>query len=185
MSKTIKAIWNGITWLLITLVVILAIMLAGVRLVGFTPYTVLSGSMEPTYQVGSLIYVKGVAPQDVQVGDPITFILNENLVVATHRVIEIDAENQYFFTKGDANDSPDSAPVHFNNLIGKPMFTIPMLGYFSNWVTNPPGMYIGICGGVILAIMFLLPDLLEKAEEADRKAKQAEASKPQEGDPPQ
>ena len=169
MNKTLKKIWNVVTWLLVLCVAVLAILLAGVRLVGFTPYTVLSGSMEPTYHVGSLIYVRGAEPEDIQVGDPITFVLNEDLVVATHRVIEIDGENQCFYTKGDANDAPDGAPVHFNNLIGKPVFTIPGLGYFSAWISNPPGMYVGICAGVVLLILFLLPDLLDKADAADKR----------------
>ena len=45
--------------------------------------------MEPTYHVGSLLYVKKIAPEAVQVGDPITFVLDENLTVVTHRVVEI------------------------------------------------------------------------------------------------
>lgn len=137
MNRTVKKIWNAVSWVLVTAVVVLAVLLAGVRLVGITPYAVLSGSMEPTYPVGSLIYVKDADPEDIQVGDPITFVLNEDLVVATHRVIDIDEENGYFYTKGDANDAPDGAPVLFENLVGKPVFCVPELGYFSDWITNP------------------------------------------------
>ena len=53
-----KKLWNMITTVLVALVVILAILLVGVRVIGLTPYVVLSGSMEPTYHTGSLIYVK-------------------------------------------------------------------------------------------------------------------------------
>jgi signal peptidase len=170
MNKSLKRVWNTVSWALILCVVALAILLGGIRLVGFKPYAVISGSMEPAYHVGSLIYVKAVPPEKIQVGDPITFVLNEDLVVATHRVIEIDSENQHFYTKGDANNVPDGAPVHFNNLIGKPMFTIPQLGYLSTWVTEPPGTYIAICAVIILMLLFFLPELLDKAEAADKKA---------------
>lgn len=170
MNKSVKRVWNAISWILVFCVVVMAVLLGGIRLVGLKPYAVISGSMEPAYHVGSLIYVKTVPPEDIQVGDPITFVLNENLVVATHRVIQIDPENQYFYTKGDANDAPDGAPVHFNNLIGKPVFTIPSLGYLSTWITNPPGTYIAICAAVILVLLFFLPELLDKAEAADKKA---------------
>ena len=170
MHKKIKRIWNVVSWTLILCVVVLAILLGGIRLIGYKPYAVISGSMEPTYHVGSLIYVREVPPEKIQVGDPITFILNEELVVATHRVIEIDKENQHFYTKGDANNTADGAPVHFNNLIGKPMFTIPQLGYFSTWVTEPPGTYIAICAVVILVLLFFLPELLDKVDAADKKA---------------
>ena len=180
MNQRVKKVWNAVSWLLVAAVVVMAVLLAGVRFVGLTPYAVLSGSMEPVYPVGSLIYVRSVDPEDVEVGDPITFVLNEELVVATHRVIEIDEENQHFYTKGDANDAPDGAPVHFNNLVGKPVFCIPKLGYFSAWISQPPGTYIAICGAVVRRVIVFLPDLLEKAEAADRKAEERKAKKKEE-----
>ncbi|MDY5754225.1 MAG: signal peptidase I [Eubacteriales bacterium] len=149
---------------IVAVVVLLAVAFVGVRVVGLQPFTVLSGSMEPTYHTGSLIYVKSVEPQDVHVGDPITFVLNEDLVVATHRVIEIDAENERFYTKGDANESADGSPVHFNNLIGVPVFTIPLLGYVANFVTNPPGMYIALAGVAVLLLLTFVPDLIKKVD---------------------
>ena len=99
-------------------------------------------------------------------------LINEDLDMATHRVIEIDAENQHFYTKGDANDAADGAPVHFNNLVGKPLFSIPKLGYISDWVTNPPGMYLVGAGLLIYLILMFVPDVLKKAEEADRRAEE-------------
>ena len=57
MSKTIKKIWNWVSGILVALVVLLAVALAGVRIIGLHPFVVLSGSMEPEYHVGSLIYV--------------------------------------------------------------------------------------------------------------------------------
>lgn len=103
-------------------------------------------------------------------GDPITFVLNEDLVVATHRVIEIDSEAGCFYTKGDANNAADGSPVLFENLIGVPVFTIPYLGYFSDWVSNPPGMYIAISLAIVLVALMFLPDMLKKADEADKRA---------------
>ena len=73
MSKQVQKVCNVISNVLVVLVVILALLLVGVRLVGLRPMCVLSGSMEPTYHTGSLIYVKPCAPEDVQVGDAITF----------------------------------------------------------------------------------------------------------------
>lgn len=159
-----RKIWNVVYSVIVAVVVLLAVAFVGVRVVGLQPFTVLSGSMEPTYHTGSLIYVKSVEPQDVHVGDPITFVLNEDLVVATHRVIEIDAENERFYTKGDANESADGSPVHFNNLIGVPVFTIPLLGYVANSVTNPPGMYIALAGVAVLLLLTFVPDLIKKVD---------------------
>ena len=87
--RMIKKIWNFVNTLFVIAVVLLAIALVGVRLVGLTPFAVLSGSMEPTYHVGALIYVKDIAPEEVEIGTPLTFIVNEELLIATHRVVDI------------------------------------------------------------------------------------------------
>ena len=95
-------------------------------------------------------------------------------MVATHRVVAVDAENRQFTTKGDANKSEDAAPVHFNNLIGVPVFAIPLLGYVSAYIQSPPGMYVAIALGVILLAVVFLPDILAKKEKKDKKNKDEE-----------
>lgn len=156
----IKPIWNIISSVLVGVVVLMAIALAGVRLIGLQPYVVLSGSMEPAYHVGSLIYVKSVDYRELKVGDPITFMANETTVV-THRIAgividETDPEVLWFRTRGDANLTEDGAPVHYRNVIGKAVFSIPYLGYISHYIQNPPGLYIALgCGAVLLVLLFL------------------------------
>lgn len=167
--KKVKKIWDTATTVLVVLVVVFAIFLMGSRLVGLQVFNVISGSMEPTYSVGDLLYVKAVDPDSVEVGDPITFVLNEDLVVATHRVVAIDSENRQFTTKGDANQTEDAAPVHFNNLIGVPVFAIPLLGYVSAYIQSPPGMYVAIGFGVLLLAAVFLPDLMTKKKNKEEK----------------
>ena len=162
MPKKVKKIWDTVTTVLVVLVVVFAVFLMGSRLVGLQVFHVVSPSMEPTYSEGDLLYVKTVDPDSVKVGDPITFVLNEDLVVATHRVVAIDSENRQFTTKGDANETEDAAPVHFNNLIGVPVFSIPLLGYVSAYIQSPPGMYVAIGLGVVLLAAVFVPDLLTK-----------------------
>ena len=162
MPKKIKKIWDTVTTVIVVLAVMSSVFLMGSRLVGLQVFNVISGSMEPTYSVGDLLYVKTVDPDSVKVGDPITFVLNEELVVATHRVVAIDKENRQFTTKGDANENADAAPVHFNNLVGVPVFAVPLLGYVSAYIQNPPGMYIAIGVGIALLAIVFLPDLLMK-----------------------
>lgn len=148
MGKTIKKIWNIITNIIVVLAVILAVALVGVRLVGLQVFTVLSGSMEPTYHVGSLIYVKDVDYKELEAGDVITFMLDED-TVATHRITEVvpdeeEPDTLRYRTKGDANDAEDGKLVHYKNVIGSPVFTIPYLGYFADYIQNPPGTYVAI-----------------------------------------
>ena len=174
----LKTLRNVITTTLVVLVVILAILLVGVRLVGLQPYVVLSGSMEPTYHVGSLIYVQKVDYHDLKAGDPITYMLDSDTIV-THRIIEVlvDEENPdviRYFTQGDANDIPDGTSVHYKNIIGKPVFSIPYLGYVSNYIQQPPGLYVALAAGAILILLVFLPDIF--AEDDDKKKKEAEKS---------
>ena len=171
--KKVKKVWDIVTTVLVVLVVIFAVFLMGSRLVGLQAFNVVSGSMEPTYSVGDLLYVKSVDPDSVKVGDPITFVLNEDLVVATHRVIKIDSEKRLFTTQGDANGSADAAPVHFNNLIGVPVFAIPLLGYVSAYIQNPPGLYVAIGLGVLLLAVAFLPDMLPKKEKKEENQEEA------------
>ena len=161
-TKNAKKVWACTTTVLVALVVIFAVFLMGSRLIGLQVFHVVSPSMEPTYSEGDLIYVKEVDPDSVKVGDPITFVLNEDLVVATHRVVAIDRENREFTTKGDANKNEDAAPVHFNNLIGVPVFAIPLLGYISAYIQSPPGLYVAIAFGAVLLAAVFLPDMLVK-----------------------
>lgn len=179
----LKKLWDSVSTLLVVLVVALAVLLVGFRLFGYQVYNVISGSMEPTYSVGDLLYVKSVDPDSIQVGDPITFVLNEDLVVATHRVTAIDAENRLFTTKGDANEHADAAPVHFNNVIGVPKFSIPFLGYVSDYVQHPPGTYITIAFCLVLLAAVFLPDLIFKdEEESQEENKEAGKEAPQKED---
>lgn len=154
-----RKIWNGVLTVLLVAALGLAAAFTGVRLFGLTPYTVTSGSMEPVYPVGAIIYVKKAAPQDVRVGDAITFYLG-GTTVATHQVWAIEGET--FRTQGIANrDSEgnilhDAAPVPFDALIGVPVACIPCLGFLYGAIKTP----VGICALVFLGAGVCLATLL-------------------------
>lgn len=168
MSKTLKKIWNFISTVLVAVVVLLALLLAGARIFGLQVFTVLSGSMEPTYHTGSLIYVKKVDPFTIQPGQPITFLLDEK-TVATHRVVGVVPDEEdttviRFRTKGDANEAEDGTLVHYKNVIGEPVFSIPYLGYLAEYIQHPPGMYVAISAGAVLLLLVFIPDIFSDDE---------------------
>ena len=172
-----KRVISVATTTMLVIVLLLAAALVGVRIFGIAPYTVLSGSMEPVYHVGSLIYVKPVDPATLKVGDPITYVM-ENGTVVTHRIIGIvpdygDDGSPGFKTKGDANNIEDGGAVHYKNVLGKPIFTIPYLGYLAYAIQTPPGSYLAIGLCIVVVLMTFLPDLLDKLEEEEA-AKKAE-----------
>ena len=189
-----KKAWSIISSVLVALVVLLAIALVGVRLFGLQVYTVLSGSMEPTYHTGSLIYFKRVDPFTITPGQPITFLLDED-TVATHRVTEVVPDDEdstviRFRTKGDANEAEDAGLVHYKNVIGVPVFTVPYLGYVADYIQHPPGTYVALSGGAVLLLLAILPDLLsgdKKGAQKKKKGLYTEPRRAESGDqePPQ
>ncbi len=162
-----KVIWSFFTTLLVILVVLLAVALVGVRLLGYTPYAILSPSMTPNYQVGDLVYVKSVDPELIVVGDALTFVANEKLTVVTHRVDEVDRENRLFYTKGDANESRDSAPVLYENVIGIVKFSLPKLGYVSTYFTSTSGRFAGMAMVFFLILLYIIPELIKSGKKKD------------------
>lgn len=159
MERIFKTIGKTLSTVLITIVVLLTVLLAGVRLFGLTPYTVLSGSMEPTYHVGSIVYVKKVDVTTLKVGDPITFHLTGN-VIATHRIIEVHGAGTSdlgFRTQGDANKTEDGI-TPATAVIGKVVFNIPYLGYVSNFVQRPVGI---ICVVGTSAVVLLISNIID------------------------
>lgn len=167
MTDTVKKIWNVFTGVIVTLVVLIAFFLVGVRIIGLRPFAVLTGSMAPDLPVGSLVYVKECSPEEVMPGDTITFVFNENLDVVTHKVYSVDYEKQLFYTYGIANKDSHGNYVmdggsNFQNLIGKPVFAIPYLGYLSNAIMSPPGSYIAVIVIVAMLVSAFLPDIVNR-----------------------
>ena len=115
-------------------------------------------SMTGEINKGDLILYERYDDQIIAEGQVIVFKKDKSTII--HRVVEIDVVNGQtrYYTKGDANETVDGAPVHFNNVIGVPKFSVPYLGYVSDFIQNPPGMYItiGIVGAMIIIFLLLV-----------------------------
>ena len=149
--------------LIIIAVIVLCIPLTVPKFLGMDSYSVISGSMEPAIPTGSLVYSKYQDPETIEAGDVIVFndavLAGEtmgDIPVVSHRVVKNDEANQEFVTKGDANKQEDMAPIPYNNLIGKVIFHIPVLGRLDIVFATMSGklaMIAAILGGLILNIL--------------------------------
>ena len=162
----LKKTWNILSTIVVCLVALLALLLVGARILGLQTFVVLSGSMEPHYHVGSIIYVKEVPPETLQVGDDISFRINEN-TVATHRIVEILPDGR-FRTQGTANTTTDD-PVPQDRVLGKVVGTIPLLGYLFDFVKHPPGTYITLAAATLMVLAAFVPDIITGFREQDDK----------------
>ena len=156
-----KKLYIGGAAILIVLV-LLAIPFVYPILKGYTVYRVETGSMAPTHPVGSIIYVEDVDPEEISVGDVITFRTGTgSSKVTTHRVIGIDEEGRYI-TKGDNNDDRDLDPVTYERVEGKVVLGISALGYIAPIFLN---LYGRIFLGVLVAVavgLWILGDYIKK-----------------------
>ncbi|MEV0948905.1 signal peptidase I [Rhodococcus sp. NPDC049939] len=139
------SVWGWIksiaSWLvLLVLVAILALTIVIPRIAGATPYTVLTGSMVPTYPPGTLIVVKPEDPNTLTAGDAITFQKESgDPAVVTHRIIMVRKNSQgetTYVTQGDANPSPDANPVVPEQIRGKVWYSVPYMGYVNSLITG-------------------------------------------------
>ena len=108
-------------------------------------------------------------------------MLDEN-TVATHRVVGIVPDEEdptviRFRTKGDANEAEDGGLVHYKNVIGTPIFSIPYLGYVADYIQHPPGLYVAISAGAVLLLLVFIPDIFADDKEKEKKKKSAPRGK--------
>ena len=136
-SKLIK---NIISYIVIAIVFIFMVIsiLSNLGLLGYKFYDVLTGSMSPTINSGSLIIVKEIDDKEVKEGDVITFKGTSTSNLTTHRVVEVIEKNNSikFQTKGDANDVLDPMLIDGNLLVGKVVFDIPYMGKVMSFINQ-------------------------------------------------
>ena len=163
---------GGLSWLgqMLAWVVILgisAVLVSAVlvpRVAGATPYTILTGSMEPQYPPGTLVVVKPVPADEVGVGSVITYQLRSGRsAVVTHRVVAVATTltgDRTFTTRGDANDVDDAAPVRPVQVKGAVWYSVPYLGYGNELLSGGQRQVavLVVAGGLLAyaAWMFLM-----------------------------
>ena len=143
-------------------------------IMGYRLYVVQSGSMEPDIQTGSLVISKRVSPDNLVVGDVITFkSKDESTTLVTHRVNEIVKEEGAlsFITKGDANEVVDLEPIKEGNVIARVQYDIPYLGYMTNFIKTKQGMLLVVIIPAITLLLIEIFKLIGYASELDRNKK--------------
>lgn len=131
------------------------IALGGIRI-----FNIVSESMVPKYNIGDVLVVKSIEPQNIKVGDDIAYIGQEstfNQKIVTHQVIKIDYENgEYIFhTKGIANILEDPL-VHQNQVFGKVVYKIWILSLISKILSNVYVVFFGVFVPIVILIFWTI-----------------------------
>jgi signal peptidase I len=155
-------------------IVLLAVAIAGLalsRVTGVQMRAVISGSMRPKLPVGSLVVIVPTPQERIQVGDDISYVRDESLMVITHRVIAKDAINGTFTTQGLANNMSD-APVKYGNVLGVVRASVPAIGYLLMALDSTKGKVIALTLiAAIWVISILAGKIAEKQNPEDGEAR--------------
>lgn len=125
---------------------------------GFTPMTVQSDSMSPTFDQGDLIVIKTCDTSKLEVGDIVTFhtIIDNQYALNTHRIESIDELNgmRSFTTKGDNNDVADTHIISDGDIVGQYVFKIPGMGKVMDFLSSTWGFLIVIVLPMLLFFIY-------------------------------
>lgn len=136
-----------------------SILTFGVSLLfGVRPLVVVSGSMEPTIPVGSVVFSTQAAAGDIQEGSVVTVDRPRNLGLVTHRLVKsVETEpGMYEYTlKGDANSKEDPEPYKVKTA-GKYVWHVVGLGYIAEFLQSKNGTVLAVGSGMALIALFIL-----------------------------
>lgn len=128
------------------------------NLAGFTPMTVQSDSMSPTFDQGDLIVIQTCDTSKLEVGDIVTFhtIIDNQYALNTHRIASIDELNgmRSFTTKGDNNDIADQHIISDGDIVGKYVFKLPGMGNVMDFLSSTWGFLIVIVLPMLLFFIY-------------------------------
>lgn len=138
--------------------------------------TVLSGSMEPDIQTGSVIFIEiDIDTGRLGEGDIVTYRVDDHVLV-THRIVEVLDGGEAFVTKGDANQGSDVEPVLAENIVGEYTGkTIPYLGYAVNFVNSKQGALFVLIFPGFLCIGYSFVMIWQILRHVERSKKDIEA----------
>lgn len=103
---------------------------------GAKGYAVASNSMQPSFNRGDAVFVRKIDFESLKEGDVVTVAFKSGEGTYTHRIVSIDYDKKQLKTAGDNTGVVDIESASENQILGKVWFSVPLLGYFSLWLTD-------------------------------------------------
>lgn len=149
----------GSAILLLVIAVTASVVVPQIR--GFEVYHILSGSMEPTIPVGSVVYIdRNSKPEKMKEKDIIAFSSEGDIVV--HRLVQNRVVEGLLRTKGDANEQEDLFEIPYKNFRGKVVKHFPYVGQIMMIFTTGIGKFSVLCFAACGALMNILAGRLSE-----------------------
>lgn len=172
MTTLIPKILKTTSYCILGLIICLSMFVLVLRFLGEAPsifgysfYYVLTESMEPEIMAGEMILNKSVAPEELQVGDVITYMGEtgdfKNKII-THKIVGI--EGDVFTTQGVANDIPDP-PINSSQILSRYVGTIPLAGKLFSLINSKFGFVFLIVAPLGLLIINEISGIVKAIKE--------------------
>lgn len=162
-KNIVSTICSTMGTILLIIIVLSCIPLTLPRVMGYQIYSVVTGSMEPEIPVGSIVYVKSIAPEELQEKDIIAFYGGRDTnAIITHRVVKNNVISGQLTTKGDANKTEDMNPVDYSDVIGIVEYTLPKVGELAQLFTSVQGKFCAVCVVAAAILLHLIASLFDK-----------------------
>lgn len=155
-------------------------------LAGYTPLTVASDSMSPTFRAGDLIIIRKCDPEMLKEGDIVTFhtIINNEFALNTHRITEIQdlGGARSYVTKGDNNELADIHMIADGDIVGKYVCHLAGFGKVMSFLSSSLGFLLVIVLPLLIFFIYQVYHLitvsidLKKAIAVETAREQAQAA---------
>ncbi|MDQ1129962.1 signal peptidase I [Microbacterium sp. SORGH_AS_0888] len=156
--RVFGAVRSGILTLAAALGVVCIVVFAIALVTGIRPVVVISGSMEPTLPVGSVVFTRPAPAGDIRAGDIVTVERPRGLGLVTHRVVSTTAQGDGVYSyvlRGDANRVDDPEPYTVSTA-GRYVFHVIWLGYVTLLLQSTQGLVMAGGLALVLIALFLL-----------------------------
>jgi signal peptidase len=143
--KVVKKIFRWIFDIILFIILAIALIMAynhvqvNIRgntyttMLGYSAFEVATGSMSDTIEIGDVILVKLIEPNETLSENEIV-VFTQDTTLVTHRIIKINGDQ--IITKGDANNTQDD-PISRGQIIGKVVKIIPDVKMWKEIILTP------------------------------------------------
>lgn len=183
MLKNIFKIIKGVINLIIVLLVISFLLIVclqrftnnKISFFDYRMFTVVTGSMEPKYNIGDILIAKETDPSEIKIGDSISYLAKSDEIrgnVVTHEVVNItkDENGRYLFHSKGLTNLIEDPVVHEEQLFGVVVYKTKLLSFVKKIVSTDIGMILFIIIPILYIIVSeMVAFLIEKEEKRKEK----------------
>jgi len=171
LKKVVSIVLSVVLWVVILIAALFAFTTLATKdpnhvsnVLGYTPLSVQTDSMKPTFSAGDLIIIKKCDPYTLKEGDIVTYhtIIQDQYVLNTHRIQSIEEKYGYLsiITKGDNNPVEDENPITNLDVVGRYVTHIPLLGKVMDFLQSSIGFLICILLPMLAFFIFQIYNLI-------------------------